>query len=115
MSKESITEANKQNGEGNEETASPDAVIDINMLVPESNPTKQINESELIELADSIKIHGMLFPVLVVNRGDHYGIVAGERRWRAAKMAGLNEVPVIIREYNEKELEELEKYCDSRF
>ena len=59
------------------------------------------------ELSDSIKIHGVLFPILVVDRKDYYEIVAGERRWRAAKMAGLKEVPVIIRDYTEKEIAEI--------
>ena len=58
-------------------------------------------------MSDSIKIHGVIFPILVVNRGDYYEIVAGERRWRAAKMAGLKEVPVIIREYTEREIAEI--------
>ena len=58
-------------------------------------------------MSDSIKIHGVLFPILVVDRKDYYEIVAGERRWRAAKMAGLKEVPVIIRDYTEKEIAEI--------
>ncbi len=59
------------------------------------------------ELADSIKQFGLIQPILVQDREDHYEIIAGERRWRAAKMAGLKEVPVIIRKYTEKEIMEI--------
>ena len=107
MSKEFANEPNKQIITENKEIAYPDAVVDINRLVPESDPPKDFSKEELTELADSIKTHGMLFPVLVVERGDHFGIVAGERRWRAAKIAGLRDVPVIIRHYDEKELLEI--------
>ncbi len=56
------------------------------------------DEDELQELIDSIKEHGMLAPVLVENKGDYYEIIAGERRWQAAQIAGLKEIPIIIRE-----------------
>ena len=59
------------------------------------------------ELADSIKQYGMLQPILVTPKDDFYEIIAGERRWRAAKQAGLNEVPVMIRKYNENEVVEI--------
>ena len=114
MSKELANEPNKQIITENKEIAYPDAVVDINKLVPESDPPKDFSKEELTELADSIKTHGMLFPVLVVDRGDHYGILAGERRWRAAKIAGLREVPVIIRHYDEKELLAVAKEVMSR-
>ena len=58
-------------------------------------------------MADSIKIHGLISPILVQDRGDHYEIIAGERRWRASKLAGLKEVPVIIGNYSEKEILEI--------
>jgi ParB family chromosome partitioning protein len=67
-------------------------------------PRKTFNEDELQELIDSIKEYGMLAPILVENKGDYYEILAGERRWKAAKIAGLKEIPVTIREYNEKEI-----------
>ena len=73
-------------------------------------------EDELQELTDSIKEHGMLVPVLVISKGDDYEIVAGERRWQAAQIAGLKEIPIKIREYNEEEIRELsliEKYPES--
>ena len=59
------------------------------------------------ELSDSIKQYGVISPILVQDRKDHYEIIAGERRWRAAKMAGLKEVPVIIRDYTEQEIVEI--------
>ena len=66
-------------------------------------PRNQFDEDTLQELADSIKQYGMLQPILVTPKDDFYEIIAGERRWRAAKQAGLNEVPVMIRKYNEKD------------
>ncbi len=92
----------------NVKAASPDQVVKITKVEPNRNqPRKKFDEDELQELSDSIKLHGVLFPILVVNRGDYYEIVAGERRWRAAKMAGLKEVPVIIRDYTEKQIAEI--------
>ena len=92
----------------NVKAAKPDQVVKITKVEPNRNqPRKKFDEDALQELSDSIKIHGVLFPILVVNRGDYYEIVAGERRRRAAKMAGLKEVPVIIRDYTEKEIAEI--------
>ncbi len=70
-------------------------------------PRNQFDEDTLQELADSIKQFGMLQPILVRKKDDFYEIIAGERRWRAAKQAGLNEVPVMIRKYNENEIVEI--------
>ena len=61
-------------------------------------PRRYFEEDALLELADSIKQFGVLQPLLVQKKGDFYEIIAGERRWRAAKLAGLKEVPVIVRE-----------------
>ena len=91
-----------------DKAAPPDQVVKITKVEPNRNqPRKKFDEDALAELADSIKIHGVILPLLVVNRGDYYEIVAGERRWRAAKMAGLKEIPVIIRDYTEKEIAEI--------
>ncbi len=88
--------------------AKPDQVVKITKVEPNRNqPRKRFDEDQLQELAESIKTHGVIIPILVVNRGDYYEIVAGERRWRAAKIAGLKEVPVIIREYTDKEIAEI--------
>lgn len=70
-------------------------------------PRKNFDEDALQELSDSIKQFGLIQPILVQDRKDHYEIIAGERRWRAAKMAGLKEVPVIIRDYTEQEIMEI--------
>lgn len=69
-------------------------------------PRRSFDEDAITELADSIKEHGIIQPLVLTPAGEHYRIVAGERRWRAAKQAGLTKVPAIIR--NHKELEELE-------
>ena len=70
-------------------------------------PRKNFDEDALQELAESLKQFGMLQPILVQNRGDYYEIIAGERRWRAAKIAGLKEVPVIVRELTDQEIVEI--------
>ena len=66
-----------------------------------SQPRKWFDEEKLEELADSIREHGVFNPLIVRKNGDRYTIIAGERRWRAAKLAGLKELPAIIRDYNE--------------
>ena len=70
-------------------------------------PRKNFDEDALQELSESIKQFGLIQPIIVKNKGKYYEIVAGERRWRAARIAGLKEVPVIIKEYSEKESMEI--------
>ncbi len=70
-------------------------------------PRKYFEEDALTELADSIQQFGVIQPLLVQKKGDFYEIIAGERRWRAAKLAGLKEIPVIIKEYSDQELVEI--------
>lgn len=70
-------------------------------------PRRHFEEDALLELSDSIKQYGILQPILVQKKEDYYEIIAGERRWRAAKLAGLKEVPVIIKEYTEQEIVEI--------
>ncbi len=70
-------------------------------------PRKNFDEDALEELADSIKQFGLLQPILVQDRKTHYEIIAGERRWRAAKLAGLKEVPVIIKNFTDQEIVEI--------
>ncbi len=70
-------------------------------------PRKKFDEEALEELADSIKEFGILEPILVQDRKDHYEIIAGERRWRASIKAGLSEVPVIIKNYTEQQIVEI--------
>ena len=83
-------------------------MMKINAIEPNrEQPRKNFEEDALLELADSIKQFGVLQPLLVRKRNDYYEIIAGERRWRAAKMAGLKEVPVIVKEYTEQEIIEI--------
>lgn len=83
-------------------------MMKINMVEPNRDqPRKKFEEDALLELSDSIKQFGILQPLLVRKRKDYYEIIAGERRWRAAKMAGIKEVPVIIKDYTEQEIVEI--------
>lgn len=83
-------------------------MVKISSVEPNLNqPRKQFDEDSLLELSESIKQYGILQPLLVSDKKDYYEIIAGERRWRAAKLAGLKEVPVIIKEYNDQELVEI--------
>ena len=66
-------------------------------------PRKKFDEDALQELSESIKQFGLIQPIIVKNKGSYYEIIAGERRWRAARIAGLKEVPVIVKEYDDKE------------
>ena len=70
-------------------------------------PRKNFNEDALLELSDSIKQYGVIQPLIVQKKGDHYEIIAGERRWRAAKMAGIKEIPVIIKDYSDQQVMEI--------
>lgn len=91
-----------------EENKSGELMVKVALIEPnKEQPRMDFNEEHMAELADSIKQHGVLQPLLVQKKGTFYEIVAGERRWRAAKMAGLREVPVVIREYNRQESMEI--------
>lgn len=90
------------------EPKGPETFVKITKVEPNrEQPRKNFDEDALQELADSIKQFGLLQPIMVQDRKDHYEIIAGERRWRAAKLAGLKEVPVIIRNYTEREIVEI--------
>ena len=87
---------------------SPETTIAITKVEPNrKQPRKFFDEDKLQELADSIKQFGLLQPILVQDRKDYYEIIAGERRWRAARLAGLKEVPVIIKNYSDQEIVEI--------
>ena len=87
---------------------SRETMLNINQVEPNPNqPRKRFNEDKLQELADSIKVHGIIQPLVVQKEGDRYIIIAGERRWRAARLAGIKEVPVVIRDFTEQELYEV--------
>ena len=82
--------------------------VNISLIEPnKSQPRKIFDEEQLRELADSIRSYGVLQPILVKKSGERYELIAGERRWRAAKLAGLKEVPVIVREYTEQQKMEI--------
>lgn len=86
----------------------PETIVKITKIEPNrEQPRKNFDEDALQELAESIKQFGLLQPILVQDRKTYYEIIAGERRWRAAKLAGLKEVPVIIRDYTEQEIVEI--------
>lgn len=90
------------------EDSANETIVKITMVEPNRNqPRKNFDEDALQELSDSIKQFGLLQPILVQDRKTYYEIIAGERRWRAAKLAGLKEVPVIIRNYTEQEIVEI--------
>ena len=102
--KETTVKSKTETTEGKE----PQTLVKITKVEPNrEQPRKNFDEDALQELADSIKQFGLLQPILVQDRKDYYEIIAGERRWRAAKLAGLKEVPVIIRNYTEQEIVEI--------
>ena len=83
-------------------------LMNINKVEPNrEQPRKKFDEDALLELSESIKQFGVLQPLLVTKKDDYYEIIAGERRWRAAKLAGVKEVPVIIGKYTEQEIMEI--------
>ena len=90
------------------EHAADAVMIDIKKVEPNrKQPRKKFDEDALIELSESIKQFGVLQPLLCQERDDYYEIIAGERRWRAAKIAGIKEVPVIIKKLSEQEIMEI--------
>ena len=98
-----LEKQHENTGEGGEER-----LVRIRLVEPNRNqPRKVFDEAELKELADSILRYGVIQPLLVREKEGHFEIIAGERRWRAAKLAGLKEVPVIVREYGEQEAAEI--------
>lgn len=85
-----------------------ETIVKISKVEPNrEQPRKKFDEDALLELSESIKLYGVLQPLLVSDKKDYYEIVAGERRWRAAKMAGLKEIPVVIKEFSAQEIVEI--------
>jgi len=83
--------------------------LNINRIEPnKSQPRKNFDEDALVELADSIKQFGIIEPLVVTKKKGYYELIAGERRWRAARMAGLKEVPVVIKDYTDQEIVEID-------
>lgn len=82
--------------------------MDIKRVYPNKDqPRKYFNDEKIESLSDSIKIHGVVQPIIVKKEDDNYMIIAGERRWRAAKKAGLGEIPIIIKDYDEVSLAQI--------
>lgn len=80
----------------------------INSIEPNLNqPRKTFDDDKIDDLAESIKVHGVLQPIIVTKKGDYYQIIAGERRWRASKKAGLKTIPAIVRDYDERKTREV--------
>ena len=99
---------NPEKRQKEEEKKEGEFFVKISKVEPNrEQPRKSFDEDALQELADSIKQFGILQPLIVKKKDDYYEIVAGERRWRAAKIAGLKEVPVILKEFNEQEIVEI--------
>lgn len=90
------------------EVIKPDTMVDIDKVEPnKEQPRKNFDEDALLELSESIKQFGILQPLLVQDKDTYYEIIAGERRWRAAKLAGLKKVPVIIKKLTDQEIVEI--------
>lgn len=91
-----------------EENVSRETLININEIEPnKEQPRKNFDEDTIQELADSIKQYGIIQPLILQKRDNYYVIVAGERRWRAAKVAGLKKIPAIIKDYSPQEIMEI--------
>ena len=85
-----------------------DTMIKLSLIEPNKDqPRKKFNEDALIELSESIRQKGIIEPLVLQKKGDYYEIIAGERRWRAAKLAGLKEVPAVIKDYTPQEVMEI--------
>lgn len=85
-----------------------ETIVKINEVEPNKNqPRRTFDEDALLELAESIKQHGVIQPLIVKKRDNYYEIIAGERRWRAAKMAGLKEIPIVIKDLSDQEIMEV--------
>lgn len=105
---DSLIPDNKNHSKEKKEQSNGQVMMKINEVEPNRDqPRKYFEEDALLELADSIKQFGVLQPLIVQKKKDYYEIIAGERRWRAAKLAGVKEVPVIIKEFTEQEVVEI--------
>ncbi|MDU6266732.1 MAG: ParB/RepB/Spo0J family partition protein [Anaerocolumna aminovalerica] len=101
-------DTNKDKKKEIDENVSRETLININEIEPNrGQPRKSFEEDTLQELADSIKQYGIIQPLILQKKGKYYSIIAGERRWRAARIAGLKKVPAIIKEYTPQESMEI--------
>lgn len=99
---------NEKKSEKGDLAKGPETLVNITKVEPNrEQPRKNFDEDALLELSESIKQYGLLQPILVQDRKDYYEIIAGERRWRAAKLAGLKQVPIIIKNLTDQEIVEI--------
>ena len=106
--KAAIDETTDRNIEEDAGKGAGELMVKISLVEPNRNqPRKMFDKESLDELANSVKQYGVLQPILVKKVGNRYEIVAGERRWRAAQAAGLSEVPVVVRDYDEQKAKEI--------
>lgn len=103
-----IPEQILENKEVHDDNVSRETLIHISEIEPnKSQPRKKFDEDALQELADSIKQYGIIQPLILQKKDKYYEIIAGERRWRAARLAGIKEVPAIIKDYSPQEMVEI--------
>ncbi len=103
-----VSTVNTEIQENNKDVYKDAVMVDIQKVEPNrEQPRKNFDEDALLELSDSIKLYGILQPLLVQDKKEYYEIIAGERRWRAAKMAKIKEIPVIIKNFTEQEILEI--------
>jgi len=103
-----IPEQIVKNMEVKTDNVSRETFVKISDIEPnKSQPRKRFDEDSLQELADSIKQYGVIQPLILQKRDKYYEVIAGERRWRAARMAGLKEVPAVIKDYSPQEIVEI--------
>lgn len=106
--KPAVSDKTEEKVKKEELNKSGEIMVKINEVEPNrEQPRKDFDEDALMELADSIKQFGILQPLLVQKKKDYYEIIAGERRWRAAKIAGIKEVPIIVKNYTDQEIVEI--------
>ena len=104
----SASKVEKKQEKENDSPKSGEIMVRINEVEPNRDqPRKDFDEDALMELADSIRQFGILQPLLVQKKKNYYEIIAGERRWRAAKLAGIKEVPIIVKDYTDQEIVEI--------
>lgn len=104
----SDSKVEKKQEKENDSPKSGEIMVRINEVEPNRDqPRKDFDEDALMELTDSIRQFGILQPLLVQKKKNYYEIIAGERRWRAAKLAGIKEVPIIVKDYTDQEIVEI--------
>lgn len=103
-----VNKISVKNASKNDENSIEGILVNINKVEPNrEQPRKNFDEDALVELSDSIKQFGVIQPLLVQDKKDYYEIIAGERRWRAAKLAGLKEIPVLVKNLTNQEVVEI--------